>query len=123
METNRFYQVVTGTATTCIFNASVNGNIPVHLNSKGQGGNGITVSASDGTLSITANYPGLGPAQVVEYANTIENNTDVRSYVTNWPATYDIGNWPSTYTVTGTVSLSAETISSLATAIASAIGT
>lgn len=124
LTTTRYYKVVTGIGETDIFPADTAGTVPVMLNVHGQGGGGVEVSVSGGTLTITANYPGVGPCQVIEYAEVIEGNTDVRAFVTNWlnPHPVEVTNWPSTYTVTGTVSLSSDTISSLASAIASAIG-
>ena len=123
LDTTRYYKVVTGEGETDIFPGSIGGTIPVKLNDQSQGGAGIVVTVSSGTLSIMATYPGIGMAQVIEYAEVIEDNTDVRAYVTNWlnPHPVTVQNWPSSYTVTGTVSLSDSTISSLATAIASAI--
>lgn len=120
----RYYKVVTGIGETDIFPAYTAGTVPVMLNVHGQGGAGVEVSVSGDTLTIRANYPGVGACQVIEYAEVIEDNTDVRAFVTNWlnPHPVEVTNWPSTYTVTGTVSLSSATISSLASAIASAIG-
>lgn len=134
LNNTRYYKVVSGIGETKIFPAATNGTVPVTLNVHSQGGNGVEVSVNDGTLTIVSNYPGIGACQVIEYAEVIEDDTDVRTYVTNWlnphpvtvqnwPDTYNVGNWPASYTVSGTVSLSSETISSLATAIASAIGT
>ena len=130
LDSSRYYKVVTGSGETDVFPGSVSGNIPVRLNDHAQGGSSVAVSVSSGTLTIVAAYPGIGPAQVIEYAEVVQSSTSVRTYLTNWPTTYDIGNWPDTYdvgnwptsyTVTGTVSLSETTISNLASAISTAI--
>lgn len=132
LDTSRFYKLIFGGGETEIFPGDVDSEIPVNLNVHKQGGSAVECSVADNTLTIKSNYPGLGVAMLLEYADVIQNNTDVRSYVTNWlnphpvevtnwPSTYNVGNWPSSYTVAGTVSLSSDTISSLASAIASAI--
>lgn len=84
LTSSHYYKVVTGSGETDIFPADVNGEIPVKLNVHSQGGDAVECSLSGGTLTIKANYPWIGFAQVVEYANVLEEDTDVRSFVTNW---------------------------------------
>lgn len=157
LDASKFYKFIFGAGETDVF-APVDGDIPVYLNVHAQGGNAVTCTVSGTTLVVTANYPGLGAGLLIEYANVVEDSTDVRSYVTNWPdpqnvyvtnwpdpqtvsvtnwpSSYTVGNWPDTYTVTGQVdvgnwpstitisgevSLTSQTISDLAEAIAAAI--
>ena len=123
LTSGHYYKFVFGAGETEIFPASYSGEIPVILTNQAQGGNGVACTASGGTLTVQCNYPGQGNGMLVEYADVLEADTDVRAYVTNWPDPQNVyvTNWPSTYAVTGTVSLSSDTIQSLASAIAGAI--